>query len=143
MTESRLDPLGNVKGFYRGNIGKYGKPIPHFAIRVNEVEGYAKEKYVSHIDRIEDSYSIPFTKENVDKLQKYTDGKTSYSIEKSVYRAGITISVESFEAWRDGNSTELLRFGHIASTYEQQVLADEKIGKFIDHTTPTAGRVYR
>ena len=142
MTEERLDPLGNVKRFYRGGIGKYGRPIPHYEIKVNPEEGYEKSKVVTGVDTVEDAYSIPFTKENIDKLTKYTDGNTAYSIQKEDYQTGITITIDNFTSWRDGNPIELLRFGHIASSYEKQVLEDEKIGKFIDHVTPTAGRVY-
>jgi hypothetical protein len=50
MTETRFDPLGNVKTFHRGNIGKYPKPIPQWEVRVNPEEGYAKEKYIDSCD---------------------------------------------------------------------------------------------
>lgn len=93
MSERKLDPLGNVKTFYRGNVGKYGKPIPHFEIKVNAEEGYVKEKYVSHLDMIEDCYSIKYTAENIDRLQKHCDGNTAYSIQKQDYRAGMTFSI--------------------------------------------------
>ena len=142
MTEERQDPLGNIKRFYRGGIGKYGRPIPHYEIKVDPEQGYEKTKVVTGVDMVEDSYSIPFTAENIDKLTKYTDGSTSYSIQKEDFRTGITITIDDFTSWRDGNPIELLRFGHRASSYEKQVLEDEKIGKFIDHVTPTAGRVY-
>lgn len=138
MSERKLDPLGNVKTFYRGNIGKYGKPIPHFEIKVNAEEGYVKEKYVSHIDMIEECYSIPFTQENIDKLQKYCDGNTAYSIQKQDYRAGMTFIIESLKDWREGKAEELLRFGHIASSFEKQILEDEKIGKFQSTPSPAA-----
>jgi hypothetical protein len=140
IRESKKDPLGNDKSFYRGNIGKYGKPIPHWEIRVNPEEGYAKEKYVSHIDRVEDCYSIPFTQENIDKLQKYCDGTTAtaYSIEKEDFKAGITVSITSLEDRREGKAEELLRFGHVASSFEKQVLEDEKIGKFQSTPSPAA-----
>lgn len=42
---------------------------------------------------------------------------------------GMRIKVDSFKDWRNGIAEELLRFGHIASAYERQVLADEKQGK--------------
>lgn len=139
---TKQDPLGNPKSFYRGNIGKHGIPIPRKEIKVNPEEGYSKSVVITGIDSVTDAYHIPFTKENIDPLIKYTDGDTAYSIQKEDYRSGMKISIDNFISWRDGNSIELLRFGHQASSYELQVLEDEKIGKFIDHVTPTAGRVY-
>ncbi len=139
---TKQDPLGNEKSFYRGNIGKYGRPVPHYEIKVNAEEGYAKEKFVSHIDRVDDCYSIPFTKENVEPLHKYTDGNTAFVIQKEDFQSGRRLSIASYEDWIDGDVIELLRFGHRASSYEKQILADEKIGKYLDHVTPQAGRVY-
>jgi len=42
---------------------------------------------------------------------------------------GMRIKVDTFKDWRDVIAEELLRFGHIASPYERQRLADEKAGK--------------
>ena len=143
MSEERTDPLGNVKTFYRGGIGKYGKPIPHYEIKVDPEAGYEKSKVVTGIDSIEDCYSIPFTKENIEPLTKYTDGNTAYSIQKEDFKTGLTFTIDNYHSWLTGKPEHLLRFGHIASSYEEQILADEKIGKFHDHVTPTAEKVYR
>ena len=75
-------------------------------------------------------------------MLKYTDGNTTYSIQKEDHQSGRRLSIASYADWIDGSVEELLRFGHKASSYEKQVLADEKIGKFIDHATPQSGRVY-
>lgn len=139
MSEERSDPLGNRKRFYRGNLGKYGKPIPHYEIKVDPEEGYAKSKIVTGIDMVEDCYSIPFTKENIDKVVKYCDGNTSFCIQKQDHQSGRRIGVRSLEEWKNGKVEELLRFGHSASSYEKQILEDEKIGKFHDHVMPNAG----
>jgi hypothetical protein len=65
------------------------------------------------------------------------------AIQSGGYGMGMKIHVDSFKDWRDGNPEELLRFGHIASPYERQRLADEKAGK-IEQQTPSriAGRAY-
>ena len=52
--ETKHDPLGNRKSFYRGNIGKYGKPYPRKEIQVNPEEGYSKSVVITGIDFVED-----------------------------------------------------------------------------------------
>jgi hypothetical protein len=139
VTETRYDALHNRKRFYRSNIGMYAKPIPHREIkaRVTEEDGFIQE-IVTTVESIETGYSIHFTQKNIDKLiVPYTDGNTQYSIEKQDYKSGITISVALFEDWRHGKYEELLRFGHRASEYERQILADEKQGKYVQY--PPAG----
>jgi hypothetical protein len=63
MRETKYDPLGNRKTFYRGGIGKYAIPLPRWEIKVNPEEGYAKEKYIAGIDMIETGYPL-YTKEH-------------------------------------------------------------------------------
>jgi hypothetical protein len=143
MSETKHDPLGNRKQFHRGNLGKYEIVHPRKEVKVDPEEGYAKKVIVTGIDFIEDAYSIPFNKKNVEKLTEYTDGSTSYTISKEDYQSGKRFTVSSYHDWLEGKPEHLLRFGHIASSYEQQVLADEKIGKFQNTPSPTAGVAYR
>jgi hypothetical protein len=137
-TTTKFDPLGNRKSFYRGGIGKFPIPIPHYEIKVNPEEGYSKAKIITGIDSVDVGYSIPFDKPNIDRLLKYTDGNTQYSISKQDYQSGKRFTIASLHDWIEGDIIELLRFGHIASSYEKQILADEKIGKFQSTPLPTA-----
>jgi hypothetical protein len=68
LTERRVDNLGNDKHYYRSNIGMYSIPIPQYRM-VEDAEGY-KERKVVGTAGIRTGYSIPFTKENVEKLVK-------------------------------------------------------------------------
>ena len=64
-------------------------------------------------------------------------------IEKGYQKMGLHDSIDSFHDRYNGNAEELLRFGHIASVYEKQVLADagEKAGKIQRQLSPAT--VYR
>lgn len=137
MTETKYDPIGNRKTFYRSGIGKYAKPVPRYEIEVIPEEGYAKRKKMVSWNECDTCYSIPFNDKNIDKLIKYCDGNTMYIISKQDYQSGRRFSIRSMNDWRNGSVEELLRFGHIASDYEKQILADEKQGKYV--TYPPAG----
>ena len=52
MTETRYDPIGNRKRFYRGGIGKFAIPIPRLPD-----EGYEKIKVVEGVETVETGYS--------------------------------------------------------------------------------------
>jgi hypothetical protein len=144
MSETRYDGLHNRKRFYRSNLGMYPIPVPHREIRarVSEEEGFVQD-IIQTIQSIDTGYSIPFNKKNIEKLLPFTDGKTAFAIEKQDYKAGITITINSVNDWRNGSAEELLRFGHIASDYEKQILADEKQGKFTHMGIPPAGGANR
>ena len=60
---------------------------------------------------------------------------TAYMIEKGYQKMGLHDSIDSFHDRYNGNAEELLRFGHIASVYEKQVLADEKAVRYKDNIT--------
>ena len=62
QTDIRKDPLGKIKRYYRGGLDTYPIPIPHYEIRIDPEQGYAKEKHVSGIDDIKTGYSIKFSK---------------------------------------------------------------------------------
>jgi hypothetical protein len=117
----------------------YAIPIPKREIkaRVTEEEGFVQE-IITTVESIETGYSIPFTQKNIDKLLiPHMDGNTSYSIQKMDYKSGARFSIRSLRDWRNGSVEELLRFGHIATDYEKQILEDEKQGKYV--TYPPAG----
>jgi hypothetical protein len=140
IQDTAYDGLHNRKTFYRGGMGKYAKPVPHREIkaRITEDEGMVQD-IITTVDTIETGYSISFNQKNIDKLAKLVDGNTQYSIRKEDYKTGMTFSVEGHNAWRNGSMEELLRFGHIASEYEKQIMADEKQGKYTHMGVPPAG----
>ena len=125
MTETRYDGLHNRKVFGRSGIGMSAKPVPHREVkaRISEDEGFVQD-IITTVESIETGYSIPFTQKEIDKLIKYTDGNTAYSIQKMDYQSGRKFTIGSLNDWRNGKSEELLRFGHIASDYEKQILED-------------------
>lgn len=134
MYEKAKDPLGNTLTTHRSGLGCYHKPIVKREIRVNMETG-DKEPAVVGVESLETCYSIPFTKENIAKLEKYINSSTSFVIQKTT--AGRRLVVDrGFEDWKSGNTEELLRFGHRASDYEKQVLADEKQGKYEHYKPP-------
>jgi hypothetical protein len=85
---------------------------------------------------LEIGYSIPFTAKKADELYKYCTPSTSYLIQKEGYKQGQQRHVDSFTDWKEGKVEHLLRFGHKASSYEEQILSDEQIGKFIGQPSP-------
>lgn len=140
MDETRYDGLHNRKVFHRGGIGLYAKPVPHREIkaRVSEDEGFVQD-VITTVESVETGYSIPFNQKNIDKLIKYCDGNTAFIIQKMDYQSARKFTIRSLNDWQNGSTEELLRFGHIASSYEQQILADEKQGKFTHLGIPPAG----
>jgi hypothetical protein len=66
--ELRCDNLGNEKHHYKSNVGMYSIPIPQYRM-VEDAEGYKEKKAVGTVG-VRTGYSIPFTKENVEKLVK-------------------------------------------------------------------------
>ena len=137
MSVRKHDPLGNRKEFYYPNVGVYTKPVVHKEFVVDPEEGYEKKVVVKGYDGYDTCYSIPFNDKNIDTLLKWTDGNTHFVIKKEDYQSGRKLTIRSLNDWRTGNFVELLRFGHIASDYEKQILEDEKIGKYV--TTGTQG----
>jgi hypothetical protein len=55
------------------------------------------------------------------------------------FKSGTRFTIRSLNDWRNGTQEELLRFGHIASDYERQILEDEKQGKYTHMGIPPAG----
>jgi hypothetical protein len=140
MYERAKDGLGNELTAYRSNLGCYHKPRVRREIRLNMETG-DKEPVIVGVDSLDTCYSIPFTKESIASLEKYVVENTAFSIQKG---DGQTFTVDRFEDWKNGSTEELLRFGHKASDYEKQVLADEKQGKYQHYTPPVnPGLQYR
>jgi hypothetical protein len=134
MYEIAKDALGNELHGHRSGLGCYHKPKVRREIRINMETG-EKEPVVVGVDELETCYSIPFTKENIAKLEKYITYNTTFMIQ--TFGGGQRkIVVDTFEHWKNGSDEELLRFGHKASDYEKQVLADEKQGKYQHYQPP-------
>lgn len=141
LSEQAADALGNRLSTYRGSLGCYHKPIPKYAIEVNTETG-EKEKVTKGVDQIEECYSIPFTKEAVQKVEKYITEKTQFILnrKKGSFRK---ITIDSLDDFKLGPIEHLSRFGHRASDYEKQILAEEKMGNYAHHKPPNAGLQYR
>jgi hypothetical protein len=142
LLEEGKDPLGNVKAFYRGGIGCFHIPIPKYVLKVND-DG-DKERVTSGIEGLKIGYSIPFTKENIERISKYVTKNTQFVIALGNQGSHTKrITVNTLEDLKLGEAEELVRFGHRASDYEKQVLADEKQGKYQHYTPPlNPGRQY-
>ena len=93
-----------------------------------EDEGYEKVRVVEGIDRYDTGYSKPYTPDNVDELAKMAVWNTGYSIQK--YVGGQRIKVDSLKDFRDAPAGELLRWGHIASSVERNIMNEEAAGKY-------------
>lgn len=134
LYEKAKDALGNDLRVYRSSLGCYHRPVVKREIRVNMETG-EKEPVVVGVETLETCYSLPFTKENIAKLEKYIAPSTMFVIQKAITGRKIVVD-RGFEHWKNGDTEELLRFGHKASDYEKQVLADEKQGKYQTYTPP-------
>lgn len=134
MWEEAYDALGNKLTTYRGGLGCYHKPRVKREYKL-DMETGEKVPVIVGIEELETCYSIPFSKENIDKLAKYVTGNTTFLIQR-MGGGSRKITVDSFEDWKNGNVEEVLRFGHRASDYEKQVLADEKQGNYEHYKPP-------
>ena len=143
----RLDMIGNIKMWYRGGIGKYPIPTPHYEIKVDE-ETLEKSRVCTRADYVKTGYSIRFSTKKADELHKlcidvpseYSSNQvTSYAVERGENKGPSNlITVESFKDWRDAEDIEeLFRFGRIANPAERQLLAEEKAGKVVSPAMQT------
>jgi hypothetical protein len=141
MNEKAKDSLGNELTANRSNIGCYHKPKVKREMKLND-EG-DKVPVVVGIDELETKYSIPFTKENIAKIEKYVNPYTQFSIQKMDGRRQ-RITVSTFEDWKNVENKYLLRFGHKPSDYEKTLYANELQGKYETYHPPvSAGPQYR
>ena len=142
LHEEGHDALGNNLTFYRSNLGCYHKPQGRYSIHVDIKTG-EKQKKFDGLTTMETGYSIPFTTENIDKIvKKYVTPQTHFII-RDKGKNDRRISVDSLDEITLGTPEHLLRFGHRASDYEQQILAEEKQGNYTHHKPPNAGLQYR
>lgn len=52
------------------------------------------------------------------------------------------MKVATFKDCKDVTAEELLKFRHIASEYEQQIMKNEKMGKFMQQNPTSSTRCY-
>jgi hypothetical protein len=124
ITEYRLDEALNVKHWFLPNIGIYPIPRPLYKTKIGPFG--KQEREVSEILSVDTGYSIPFTRKNMDKIKSLgmqIEGKISYLVQLP---NGILISVQSFEALRDGVFEELVHWGRIPNAKERERWLDEK-----------------
>jgi hypothetical protein len=143
----RLDLIGNLKMWYRGGIGKYPIPSPHYEIKVDE-ETLEKSRVCTGVSHIKTGYSIKWSIKKADELHKlcidapsdYSNNLvTAYSVRRGELKGpNNLVTVESFKDWRDVEDVEeLFRFGRIAIPAERQLLAEEKAGKVVSPAMQT------
>ena len=63
----RLDLIGNIKMWYRGGIGKYPIPTPHYEIKVDE-ETLEKSRVCTGVSYTKTGYSIKFSTKKADEF---------------------------------------------------------------------------
>ena len=141
LSEEGHDALGNTLTFYRSNLGCYHKPQGKYSIKV-DIETGEKNKHFDGINDMRTRSSIPFTTESIDKIKKYVTPQTQFIVRDKGHNDK-KISVDSLDELKLGTSEHLLRFGHRASDYEVQILAEEKQGNYTHHKSPNAGLQYR
>lgn len=99
MREEANDALGNKLTAYRSGLGCYHKPRVRREYRL-DMETGEKVPVIVGIEELETCYSMPFTKENIDKsIAKYVTADTTFVIER-MSGGSRTIKVDSFEDWK-------------------------------------------
>ena len=137
----KTEHYGTNLTFYRSSLGCYHKPEGRYSVKV-DIETGEKNKHFDGLTDMHTEYSIPFTVENVDKIKKYITPNTQFIIRDKGHNDK-KISVDSLDKLKLGTPEHLLRFGHRASDYEQQILVEEKQGNYTHHKPPNAGLQYR
>lgn len=125
--ETGYDALGNEREFFRGDLGKYPKPIPRYEMRIGP--DMSQEKRVVEILRHDVGYSIPAGAGAADKLHKSADekkqqGATSYYVQRA---NASPIKVTNFDAFKDGDFNELEKFGMTLDQWTEQQRAITEI----------------
>ena len=108
QTEYRLDKALNVKHWFLPNIGLY--PIPKGRYEIEHLDFGKQRRVFKELMGIDTGYSIPFSKENMDKIHDLglnKEGKTQYIVEVP---NGLKFSVATYEDLRNGDFDELCAY---------------------------------
>lgn len=115
---------------FRPQVGKYAIPIPEFYIQ--RLDFGKEERKLKEIIGMETGYSIPFTKDNLDKIKNMgmaLDGKITYLVETATH---LKISIASYDDLRNGVFEELLHFGKIPTQAQRQAWLEKEGGPQAD-----------
>jgi hypothetical protein len=107
LEEVCYDTIGAPQEVYHSNVGTYPIPITQPTLDYG-ADGTAREVVNGPIVRIDTGYSIPFTKENADKIHEVANdtsftNRTQYLIKSN----GRKYTVEKYEDFRDRTIEEL------------------------------------
>lgn len=141
LFEEAKDALGNNLTAYRHSLGCYHIPEGRYSVKV-DIETGEKIKKFDGIANMNVGYSIPFTTEAVNKIQKYVTSDTQFVVRDKGHNDK-KVTADNLDELKLGTAEHLLRFGHRASDYEAQILAEEKQGNYTHHKPPNAGLQYR
>jgi hypothetical protein len=122
----RLDKALNVTHRWRPLVGKY--PIPQAEFYVQRTDFGKEERKFKDIVSIEDGYSIPYSKENADKIKNIglrSDGKVQYMVENPSH---IRVSVATYDDFRNGVFEELVHFGRIPTEAQRKAWIEKEGG---------------
>jgi hypothetical protein len=111
MMHRRLDAAGNLTHRYLSPLGVYPVPIPHYTFK--QMNFGKMERVVDKVVNIEKAYSIPFTKENLNKIRDIGlqhEGKVQFGVQLP---NGLVSHVKDYSDLRDGGFEELAAFNRI------------------------------
>jgi hypothetical protein len=114
----RLDAAANLTHRYQSEVGVYTIPRPHY--KFSHMDFGQMQRTVDEVTSIERGYSIPFTKENIEKIHDMGlqyEGKVQYALSLP---NGLRSSIRTFEDLRDGVFEELAHFGRIPTEAQRQ-----------------------
>jgi hypothetical protein len=124
QTEYRLDKALNLKHWFTSRIGMY--PIPRGRYEMVHRDFGQVERVLREVEGVDTGYSIPFTKENLDKIRDLGlqhEGKTTYYVEAI---NGLKFSVATYEDLRNGDFDELVHFNKIPTPLQRRIWQDSQ-----------------
>jgi hypothetical protein len=125
LIEYRVDVALNVKHWWLPNIGKYPIPTPRY--ETTSIEFGKFNRRIAEVVNIETGFSIPFTKDNLDKIRDIglpPQGKVQYIVETF---NGIKTSVATHEDLRNEEDFDaLVHFGKRPTPKQRQAWLEGK-----------------
>jgi hypothetical protein len=120
----RLDKDLNLTHRYRPNVGIY--PIPQAEFSVVRLDFGKEERKFREIVNLEKGYWIPFSPEKLDEIRNIgLSDKVGFNVTAD---NGLHVAVASYEALRNGEHDELLRFGTIPSEAQRRIWIEKEGG---------------